>query len=82
MKLIFTLNEMNIALGAAGSSTLFNSAITHLCSLGVQPVKRKITGGKRHTYSFSVAEAAKALGTTVEALNESLEENKRKRKTN
>ena len=80
MKLIFTLKEMNIALGATKSTTMANSAITHLCALGVKPVIRKITGAKNNTYSFSVAEAAKALGTTIEALNESLLENRTRMK--
>lgn len=76
MKLIFTLKEMNIALGCGTSCSRNNSAIAHLNALGVMPVSYYGAGGVRKTTSYSVAAAANALGTTIEELNRMLEENR------
>lgn len=78
MKLIFTLKEMNIALGCGTSCSRNNSAIAHLNALGVMPVSYYGAGGVRKTTSYSVAAAANALGTTVEELNRMLEVNRQK----
>ncbi len=76
MKLIFTLKEMNIALGCGTSCSRNNSAIAHLNALGVMPVSHYGAGGVRTMTSYSVAAAANALGTTIEELNRMLEENR------
>lgn len=75
MKAIFTLREINFAMGFANSNTRRNNAIMFLESQGVKP-HVFCNGGKMNRYYYSGPAVAKVLGITLKELNYLVAKNK------
>lgn len=76
MKAIFTLRDINFAMGFANSNTRRNNAIMFLESQGVKP-RVFCNGGKMNRYYYSGPAVAKVLGISLDELNELVRKNRK-----
>ncbi len=77
-KMIFSLRELNIALGETATWRRDTRSVNYLEANGLKPTVR--VGEKRTIYTYSVPAAAQILGMTVAELNEALQKNKAAKK--
>ncbi len=75
MKALFTLREINFALGYTKNTTRNNNAIMFLESQGVKP-RIFCNGGTMNRYYYPGPAVAKVLGITLEELNDLVVKNK------